>query len=96
VSFVEVDISMSVDGFITGPDIDEYPGLGKGGEVLHAWFAVIQTPNTLLMMRCSRPQELWSRAASHQGSDRLDELVTRNHQNSPASLKECVAGAPAQ
>ena len=35
---VEVDISMSVDGFITGPDINEYPGLGQGGEILHAWF----------------------------------------------------------
>ncbi len=35
---VEVDISMSVDGFITGPNINEYPGLGQGGEILHAWF----------------------------------------------------------
>src|SRR6266567_1369155 len=36
---VEADISMSVDGFITGPDIDQDPaGLGRGGEILHAWF----------------------------------------------------------
>jgi dihydrofolate reductase len=36
---VEVDISMSVDGFITGPNINEAPaGLGQGGEILHAWF----------------------------------------------------------
>lgn len=35
---VEVDISMSVDGFITGPNLDEHPGLGLGGEILHAWF----------------------------------------------------------
>lgn len=34
---VEVDISMSIDGFITGPDLDAYPGLGQGGEILHAW-----------------------------------------------------------
>jgi dihydrofolate reductase len=34
---VEVDISMSVDGFITGPNLDAYPGLGEGGEILHAW-----------------------------------------------------------
>jgi len=27
---VEVDISMSVDGFVTGPDPDKWPGLGKG------------------------------------------------------------------
>jgi dihydrofolate reductase len=37
-STVEVDISMSVDGFITGPNLNEYPGLGQGGEILHAWF----------------------------------------------------------
>jgi dihydrofolate reductase len=34
---VEVDISMSVDGFITGPT-EEAAGLGEGGDVLHAWF----------------------------------------------------------
>jgi dihydrofolate reductase len=33
---VEVEISMSVDGFITGPG-EEGAGLGEGGEVLHAW-----------------------------------------------------------
>jgi dihydrofolate reductase len=34
---VEADISMSVDGFVTGPDLDKWPGLGKGGTPLHAW-----------------------------------------------------------
>jgi dihydrofolate reductase/catechol 2,3-dioxygenase-like lactoylglutathione lyase family enzyme len=33
---VEVDISMSVDGFITGPN-ERGAGLGEGGEPLHAW-----------------------------------------------------------
>ena len=33
---VEVDISMSVDGFITGPN-EQAAGLGDGGELLHAW-----------------------------------------------------------
>ena len=33
---VEVDISMSVDGFITGPN-EQGAGLGDGGELLHAW-----------------------------------------------------------
>ena len=28
---------MSVDGFVTGPDLDKWPGLGRGGERLHAW-----------------------------------------------------------
>jgi dihydrofolate reductase len=36
-AIVEVDISMSVDGFVTGPDVDTWPGLGRGGERLHAW-----------------------------------------------------------
>ncbi|MEN3312791.1 MAG: hypothetical protein V7645_2120 [Actinomycetota bacterium] len=33
---VEVEISMSVDGFITGPN-EEGAGLGQGGAILHAW-----------------------------------------------------------
>jgi dihydrofolate reductase len=36
-TIVEVDISMSVDGFVTGPNINRYPGLGEGGEILHDW-----------------------------------------------------------
>jgi dihydrofolate reductase len=34
---VEVDISISLDGFITGPG-EHGAGLGAGGEVLHHWF----------------------------------------------------------
>jgi dihydrofolate reductase len=34
---VEVNISISLDGYITGPNTGEYPGLGEGGEILHAW-----------------------------------------------------------
>jgi dihydrofolate reductase len=34
---VEANISMSLDGFVTGPDLNRYPGLGEGGEILHAW-----------------------------------------------------------
>jgi dihydrofolate reductase len=37
VGLVEIEISMSVDGFITGPN-EEGAGLGDHGEVLHAWF----------------------------------------------------------
>jgi len=32
-------MSMSVDGFIAGPDDSEEHGLGVGGEVLHGWLA---------------------------------------------------------
>jgi dihydrofolate reductase len=31
------DISMSVDGLVTGPDPDPAHGLGRGGEGLHTW-----------------------------------------------------------
>lgn len=34
-----LDMSMSVDGFITGPDDDEDHGLGVDGERLHDWLA---------------------------------------------------------
>jgi dihydrofolate reductase len=34
---IEANISMSVDGYVTGPDLDEHPGLGAGGEALHTW-----------------------------------------------------------
>ena len=34
---VEANISMSLDGFVTGPNLNRYPGLGQGGEILHAW-----------------------------------------------------------
>ena len=30
-------MSMSLDGFITGPDDDAGQGLGRDGERLHAW-----------------------------------------------------------
>jgi dihydrofolate reductase len=34
---VIADISMSLDGFVTGPDPDLEHGLGHGGEPIHAW-----------------------------------------------------------
>jgi dihydrofolate reductase len=34
---VVADISMSLDGFVTGPDPDVEHGLGEGGEALHTW-----------------------------------------------------------
>ncbi|MER7504944.1 dihydrofolate reductase family protein [Nonomuraea pusilla] len=36
-SKVVADISVSLDGFATGPDPDVEHGLGRGGELLHAW-----------------------------------------------------------
>jgi dihydrofolate reductase len=37
VTRVIADISMSLDGFVTGPDAGPENGLGNGGEPLHAW-----------------------------------------------------------
>ncbi|MFI7231600.1 dihydrofolate reductase family protein [Nonomuraea angiospora] len=34
---VVADISLSLDGFVTGPDPDPDNGLGVGGEALHTW-----------------------------------------------------------
>jgi dihydrofolate reductase len=34
---VEANISMSLDGYVTGPGVEQTPGLGDGGEALHAW-----------------------------------------------------------
>lgn len=34
---IVVDISMSLDGFVTGPDVGPDSGLGRGGEALHTW-----------------------------------------------------------
>lgn len=38
-ALVEVNISMSLDGFVTGPGTDQHPGLGESGEILHAWLS---------------------------------------------------------
>jgi dihydrofolate reductase len=37
VTRVIADISMSLDGFVTGPDPGLLSGLGRGGEPLHTW-----------------------------------------------------------
>jgi dihydrofolate reductase len=34
---VSLSISMSLDGYINGPDVTPEQGLGKGGEMLHEW-----------------------------------------------------------
>ncbi|GIE99582.1 dihydrofolate reductase family protein [Paractinoplanes rishiriensis] len=36
-SKVVADISVSLDGFVTGPDAGPESGLGRGGEGLHTW-----------------------------------------------------------
>jgi dihydrofolate reductase len=34
---VEANISISLDGYVTGPGVEQTPGLGEGGEALHTW-----------------------------------------------------------
>jgi len=34
---VSFNISMSLDGYINGPDVTPEQGLGRGGELLHEW-----------------------------------------------------------
>jgi len=36
-ALVEANISVSLDGFVTEPGVEQAPGLGEGGEALHAW-----------------------------------------------------------
>ncbi|WP_293695169.1 dihydrofolate reductase family protein [uncultured Agrococcus sp.] len=44
-SNVIADISVSLDGYVTGPDADLERGLGKGGEAIHEWvFASHDSP----------------------------------------------------
>lgn len=40
---VTVDISMSLDGFITGPNPSVELGLGEGGKRLHEWAYVLES-----------------------------------------------------
>ena len=41
---VIADISMSLDGYVTAPGVDEEHGLGLGGEAIHAW--VLEEPRS--------------------------------------------------
>jgi dihydrofolate reductase len=44
VAKIIVDITMSLDGFVTGPNPGPDNGLGDGGEVLHRWATESQEP----------------------------------------------------
>lgn len=43
-TLVVLDISMSLDGFVTGPGVDVDHGLGIGGEPIHEWALEGKTP----------------------------------------------------
>src|SRR3954468_19318409 len=67
-SKVFFDISMSLDGFIAGPDMRPGQGLGRGGEQLHEW--VVAT---------AAFQRMHGRTGGDEGadSDILEALVSR-------------------
>jgi dihydrofolate reductase len=48
---VVADISMSLDGFVTGPEPDMEHGLGRGGEALHTWAISSDDPVDLDVLR---------------------------------------------
>jgi dihydrofolate reductase len=48
---VVADISMSLDGFVTGPDPDLAHGLGRGGEPLHTWAIASHDPVDASVLR---------------------------------------------
>jgi dihydrofolate reductase len=50
---VVADISMSLDGFVTGPDPDMEHGLGRGGEALHTWAISSDDPIDLDVLRAA-------------------------------------------
>jgi len=52
-SRVVVDISMSLDGYVTAPDAGPEHGLGVGGEPLHAWVTDQRTPRDAEILRTS-------------------------------------------
>src|SRR3954452_17656934 len=48
---VVADISMSLDGFVTGPGPDLEHGLGRGGEPLHTWATASDDPIDAAVLR---------------------------------------------
>ena len=51
---IVADISMSLDGFVTGPNAGLHNGLGDGGEPLHTW-AVDSTEQSASELRANAP-----------------------------------------
>jgi len=50
---VIADISMSLDGFVTGPGADQEHGLGHGGEPLHTWALASDDPVDAEVLRAA-------------------------------------------
>ncbi len=44
-SRVLLEMSMSLDGYVTGPDVSDEEPLGRGGEALHEWMFAGRSPD---------------------------------------------------
>ena len=62
-SKIVAGITMSVDGYITGPDDGPGQGLGVGGERLHYWVSAGRgtTNPTARARRPARTRRTWTR-----------------------------------
>lgn len=68
---VHVDITMSLDGFIAGPNDGPGNGLGDGGEQLHEWAYELSTwrePHGLSGGKTNRDAEILEEAMSRAGA----------------------------
>ena len=50
---VVADISVSLDGYVTGPGAGPEQGLGAGGEPIHAWVMATDSPVDAEVLRSS-------------------------------------------
>src|SRR5687768_17864753 len=71
---VIADISMSLDGFVTGPDPDLEHGLGHGGEALHTWAIESDDPVDAAVL-----QEATDRSGAVVMGRRLFDMVDGPH-----------------
>jgi pimeloyl-ACP methyl ester carboxylesterase len=75
---------MSLDGFVTGPHLNQYPGLGEGGDVLQAWVAADRAV-LCLPRRCQTCEVV--RCSSIAGSTRSAVAATQTASSYPVLLQ---------
>lgn len=76
------DISVSLDGFVTGPDPSPDNGLGTGGEALRTW-AFSDDPDDRRFLhegtaRSGRDTSVHRRSAAHAGAAERDLDIDRD------------------
>ena len=56
-SRVLLEMSMSLDGYVTGPDVSDEEPLGRGGEALHEWMFAGRSPDEVVTHRAAETIE---------------------------------------